>query len=168
MKRRVWLLGWLALFATAGVHAQDKLSVTMTCKGDTVHALDVGDRPEHVFAIWKEVCTYVQPARIGGEKLLDGYSIGFSEDTDADSTSTGHHVATTESGAKCFLVFHGNTPLNHLRRAGPTSGTWVYSGGTGTLEGIKGKGTYRVTRNDSGTLTVTLDGSYGLTVTKAK
>ena len=168
MKRRVWLFGWVALFATLGVNAQNKLSVTLTCKGDTVHALDVGDRPEHLFAVWKEACTYVQPARIGGEKILNGYSVGFSEDTATDSTTTGHHVATTESGARFFLVFHGTTPLNRLKRAGPTNGTWSYSGGTGKLEGIRGKGTYRVTRNDDGTLTVAIQGSYELVASKTK
>jgi hypothetical protein len=168
MKRRVWLFGWLALFATVGVNAQNKLSVTLTCKGEAVHALDVGDHPEHLLAVWKEACTYVQPARIGTEKLVDGYSVGFSEDTATDSTTSGHHVATTESGARLFLAFHGTTPLKHLKRAGPTNGTWSYSEGTGKLEGIRGKGTYRVTRNDDGTFTVVIKGTYELSVSKTK
>ncbi|HEV2228090.1 MAG TPA: hypothetical protein VGR86_03975 [Steroidobacteraceae bacterium] len=168
MKRHVWLIGWAALFATVGVNAQGKLSVTLTCKGETVHALEVGDRPEHVLAVWKEACTYVQPAEIGGEKLIDGYSVGFSEDTATDSATSGHHVATAEDGARFFLVFHGTTPLKHLKRAGPTNGTWFYSGGTGRLEGIKGKGTYKVTRNDDGTFTVVVEGRYELSGSKAK
>src|SRR5579864_2179512 len=167
MKRLGWLFGWVALFATVGVNAQEKLSLTMTCKGAAVHGLDVGDRPEHVFAIWREACTYVQPAWIGGERIKEGDSVGFSEETATESTSSGHHVATTESGARFFLTFHGTAPLKHLKRAGPTSGTWVFSGGTGKLEGISGKGTYKVTKND-GTLTVVIEGSYALSVSKTK
>ena len=168
MKRNVWLVGCVALFATVGANAQTKISFTATCKSDSQQNLEVGDRPGHILALWKVACTYVQPTEIGGEKVKDGYSVGLSEDTTTRSTDSGHHVATTDNGDKTFTAFHGTTPLKDGKRAGDTNGTWSYTGGTGKLKGIKGKGKYRVTRNDDGTVTVAGEGEYELPASKTK
>ena len=43
-----------------------------------------------------------------------------------------------------------------------SEGTWTYTGGTGKLKGIKGKGTFKGTPNPDGTMTYQVDGEYQL------
>lgn len=44
----------------------------------------------------------------------------------------------------------------------------MYTGGTGKLKGIKGKGTYTVTLNEDGSGVVDVEGEYTVTATAAK
>ena len=41
-------------------------------------------------------------------------------------------------------------------------GTWSFTGGTGKLKGIKGKGTYKGTGAPDGTVTYEVEGEYEL------
>lgn len=54
------------------------------------------------------------------------------------------HVTTMESGDKYFVSYQGIRTMKYgaLQTA---KGTWLYTGGTGKLKGIKGKGTYTCT-----------------------
>jgi hypothetical protein len=44
----------------------------------------------------------------------------------------------------------------------PSKGTWSYTGGTGKLKGITGKGTYTVTPNADGGGVVDVEGEYAI------
>ena len=170
MKATVLFVGCVALFAAVGAKAQTKIAITLTCKSDAdhSHSVEVGDRPGHVLSLWKAACTYAQPAEIGGEKVKEGYAVALSEDTETRGTDNGHNVATMENGDKAFQAFRGTTPRKDGKPAGDTTGVWSYTGGTGLLKGIKGKGTYKATQNKDGTATVVVEGSYELPAAKAK
>jgi len=47
-----------------------------------------------------------------------------------------------------------------------TEGTWSYTGGTGKLKGIKGKGTYKGKADSSGNMVVEVEGDYELPAAK--
>jgi len=73
-----------------------------------------------------------------------------------------------ENGDKFFVSFHDSAAVKDGKTAG-AKGTWMYTGGTGKLKGVKGKGTYTVTMNADGTSTVDVEGDYEVgTAVKAK
>jgi len=43
-----------------------------------------------------------------------------------------------------------------------TEGTWSYTGGTGKLKGIRGKGTYKGKTDSSGNMVAEIEGDYEL------
>jgi len=47
-----------------------------------------------------------------------------------------------------------------------TVGTWSFTGGTGKLKGLKGKGTYKGTGNADGSMTYEVEGDYELPAAK--
>ena len=167
MNKSMLVVGIVALLATFGANAQTKISSTAKCKSETSKSLDVGDRPGHKLGIFKSNCTYTEASEIAGQKLKEGHAVATTEDTSARSTDKGHYVATMEGGDKFFAVFQGTQPLKDGKAAGAETGTYIYTGGTGKLKGIKGKGTYRVTPNQDDTVTVVSEGEYTLTAGKA-
>ena len=72
-----------------------------------------------------------------------------------------------DNGDKFFVSFHGGSALKD-GKPGPQQGTWSFTGGTGKLKGLKGKGTYKGTINDDGTATVDVEGEYELPSAKMK
>jgi hypothetical protein len=136
-------------------------------KPEPTYKLDVGDRPEHVMELGKNTCTAVQPWEIGGDKYKEGYSVSISETTSTRNMVIGNHVAMYESGDKAFAVFHKTTALKNGKPAADEPGTWSFTGGTGKLKGLKGKGTYKVTENSDETVTVEVEGEYQLPTSKA-
>lgn len=169
MKRNaVALLGLLALFASVSVGAQTKMSGTLKCnKADPSYKLDAGDRPEHGYSLEKSACTWTQPADVGADKTKDGYSISVTETTATRGMLHGTHVTTMQSGDKTFVAFHDAYPMKD-GKPGDSTGHWSYTGGTGKLKGLKGKGTYKATPSDDGTVTVVVEGEYELPAPAAK
>jgi hypothetical protein len=47
-------------------------------------------------------------------------------------------------------------------KPGDGSGTWMYTGGTGKLKGLKGKGTYTIKFESDGSATAQVEGEYTL------
>ena len=71
-------------------------------------------------------------------------------------------MATLADGDKAFVQFQGTTTLKD--KAPITGqGTWSFTGGTGKLKGLKGKGTYKGKWNPDGTSTFEIEGEYQLT-----
>jgi hypothetical protein len=72
----------------------------------------------------------------------------------------GVHVTTMESGDKLFVAYQGTgTTKDGVLQNG--KGTWSYTGGSGKLKGIKGKGTYTCAVSGDGT-TCEIEGEYQL------
>jgi hypothetical protein len=159
--RRFFLAAAALCLCAATAAAQNKVSGTAQCgKPDTSQMVPVGDRPDHSVGVEQFKCTYPKPMEIGGDKTKDGVS---SETVDASGNTShahGFHVATMESGDKFFVRYQG-TGTSKDGAVVEVKGTWGFSGGTGKLKGIKGKGTYTCKPSGDG-LACEVEGEYEL------
>ena len=61
-----------------------------------------------------------------------------------------------------FFVSFRDSAAVKAGQPGEAKGTWSYTGGTGKLKGITGKGTYTATNNADGTSVVDVEGEYAI------
>lgn len=132
------------LFACAAVAgAQTKTTGTGKCgKPDSQQAVEVGDRANHSLVVVKQSCTWITPMEMAGLKSTT-YTLSVVSDASGDrSQDRGYVVIVMDNGDKAFVRFQG---ASASKGGAPQSdeGTWSYTGGTGKLKGIKGKGTYK-------------------------
>lgn len=155
----------LASAALAG--AQTKISGSAQCgKPEAQHMIEVGDNPGHLFGISKVKCTWTKPIELGGSKAKEGESTGFDDISGNSSKGHGIHVSTLASGDKFYVKYEGSATL---KDGAPQAaqGTWRFKGGTGSVKGIKGKGTYKGTAGADGSVTYDVEGEYELPAGKA-
>lgn len=135
----------VACLWSAGAGAQTSFATTVVCgddKSDVNHELPAGDRPDHKFGVQQFKCGYTKPMDIGGDKSKEGLVTGTFEDTGSKSHFRGMYVVTMESGDKIFAPYQGTATLKEGKSV-ESHGTFSYSGGTGKMKGIKGKGTFK-------------------------
>jgi len=153
----------LMLFALATLApAATKISGTVQCgKSDEQHALDVGDKPHHSFNISKGKCTWTKPMEIAGTQTKDDDGTNFEEVSGDKSTGHGYVVGTMANGDKVYVRTHGSATMKDGNlQAG--QGTWSFTGGSGKLKGIKGKGTYKGKGAADASATYEVEGEYQL------
>ena len=97
---------------------------------------------------------------IGGDKSKDGVSTATNEVSGNTFRSHGFHVATMESGDKYFVWYQGTGELKEGALQSQ-KGNWGFTGGSGKLKGIKGKGTYTCVPSGD-TVTCEIEGEYQL------
>jgi hypothetical protein len=127
----------------------------------------VGDRADHVISLSKDKCTWTR-GEIAGIKLKTDVDTIISEDISATtSRDRGYAVTLVANGDTIFVELEGVTTI---RDDVPISGhgTWSFTGGTGKLQGIKGKGTYDGKYNRDGTSTFAVQGEYQLAAAAAR
>lgn len=167
MKGQILFAGCFVLLMAANTSGQTKITGSLTCnKPEPVYSIEVGDRPGHTMVLEKVPCSYTKPMEINGDKAKDGASIVSIDLTSTRMVSTGTHVATMESGDQTFAAIRDTSTVKDGKPA-DTNGTWSYTGGTGKYRGLKGKGTYKASRNEDGTITVEVEGEYQLVAAKA-
>jgi len=144
---------------SSGTEGMMKLTATMDCpKFEPSNPMDVGDQPGHMLAVGKVKCTYSK-----GE--LAGVQVKSEEDTfvmdmmPTRGTENGYGVIDTASGDKAFVKWQGSTTMKDKMPAS-ASGTWSFTGGTGKLKGVKGKGSYKGTYKPDGSATFQITGDY--------
>lgn len=162
MKVRMILATLAAFSLAAAAGAQTKTSGTAQFgKPEPAHMVEVGDEPNHSMGLNKSTCTWSQPMEIAGLKTKDGFSVASSDTKGSKSTAHGVHVTTMDNGDKMYVRFQGSGTLKDgVMQA--DSGTWSYTGGTGKLKGIKGKGTYAGKPSADGGMTYEVKGDYTL------
>lgn len=157
------LLVFLAAIALAtAAAAQTKISGTLQCaKPDPMNKVDVGDWPNHALTIAKVQCSWTKPIEIAGSQNKDGVSVSTGEVNGNKATERGVHFDNFASGDKSFVRFQGSSVL---KDGAPQSaqGTWSFTGGTGKLKGLKGKGTYKGTPGADGSMNFDVEGEYQL------
>jgi hypothetical protein len=148
------------VLVAAGLSAQTKATGTATCKPDPGTPVAIPDQPNHSFAAGRAQCTWAK-FEIAGLQYKDGISTSLDEITGDTVSARGYHVATLSNGDTTVAKFQGSAKLKDGK---PVSGegTWSFTGGTGKLKGIKGKGTYKGTANADGTVTYQVDCEYSL------
>jgi hypothetical protein len=139
---RFFIVASALCFCAATGNAQTKVNGTVQCgKPDPIHLVPVGDRPDHSMGVEQFKCAWTKPMEIGGDKSKDGVNTETAEVNRNTSKARGIHVATMDSGDKFFVSYLGTAASKEGAVTG-VKGTWGFSGGTGKLKGIKGKGTY--------------------------
>lgn len=164
MRVRILGVACCAFLMAAAAGAQTKVSGTVTCaKGDVVGTQDVTDHPGHTMALQKTTCTWTKPMAIEGANTKDDVDVFFTETTSTQTSSRGTVVGTLDSGDKMFVSTHDSALIKD-GQPGEIQGTWVFTGGTGKIKGIKGKGTYKGTASADGTATFDVEGEYTMPV----
>ncbi|MFN0169647.1 MAG: hypothetical protein ACKV22_24760 [Bryobacteraceae bacterium] len=153
----------IALTFTTAVWAQTKISGTLQCgsKPDPTYTIPVGDLPRHTFHIAKGKCTWSRPMEIVELATKDQEGTVFVETTGNRQLVRSAAVGTMANGDKYFLSTQGGLTFKEGEQKG-SAGTWTFTGGTGRLKGLKGKGTYRWRPNPGGPATYETEGEYQL------
>ena len=152
----------VTLTLSTAAWAQTKISGTMQCdKPDPVYTLTVGDRPDHAFTISKSKCTWPKATEIAGTQATASEITSFAEIRGNRGSLRGANVMTMASGDKVFTSSLGSVTVKEgtIQSA---EGTWSYTGGTGKLKGLKGKGTYKSKVAPDGARTIEVEGEYQL------
>ena len=162
MKSKTIVLS-LLLTACAGVAmAQTKISGTGTCgKADAQHVVEVGDRAGHVLVLTQDSCTWTTPIEMAGLKSKTYKGAITSDSTGGHSQDRGYVVMTMDNGDKAYIRFQG-TGTSKEGGAHTGEGTWSYTGGTGKLKGLKGKGTFKSSGATADTTEDQVEGEYTL------
>jgi len=159
--RQILIAAVAVWLCAATANAQTKVSGTAQfAKPDPVHMLAVGDRPGHSLAVEQLKCTWTKPMEIAGEKSKDGISTETVDISGNTGHARGFHVSTMENGDKFFVWYQGTSTLKEGSATG-LKGSWGFSGGTGKLKGLKGKGTYQCSPSGDG-LACDIEGEYQL------
>jgi hypothetical protein len=163
MKTQILTIAGLALLLVPAAGAQTKVTGKQNCpKPDVAGTADAGDRPGHTMQLQKMTCTWTDPMEMAGMKSKDGTSVSFAEMSATRSSGTGTYTGNMENGDKFFVSFHDSAVVKNGIPVTPIHGTWSYTGGTGKLKGISGKGTYTVTPNADGSAVVEVEGDYAI------
>ena len=160
MSTRFVLLSLLGALVASGLSAQTKASGTATCKSDPLSPVALTDRPNHSFAVGRGQCTWTGFV-VAGLQYKDGLSTDLEEILGDTTSFHGYHVAKTTNGDTAACTYEGSAQSKDGKPMS-SAGTWTYTGGTGKLKGIKGKGTFKGTPNPDGTMTYQVDGEYQL------
>src|SRR5438093_626413 len=102
---------------------------------------------------------------MGGVKTKS-YIVTVTSDASATrAQDRGYAVVTMENGDKAYVQFQGSAMMKNGQPQS-SSGTWTYTGGTGKLNGLKGKGTYKGTPSPDGGGQDQIEGEYTLPAAK--
>lgn len=157
-------LGFVVLLAAfaGSVLAQTAISGTIKCpKSDDTHTVEVGDHAGHLLIVEKGSCTWSVPIEIAGLKSTGWTGADTVEVTSANGQARGYGVMAMENGDKAYVRYQG---IAASAKDGTFTGggTWSYTGGTGKLKGLKGKGTYKYSAAADGTSESQLEATYSL------
>ena len=144
MKKAVTVGLWVIAGASLAA-AQTKISGAGKCtaKPEVQQAVEVGDRAGHAMVLTKQACAWTTPLEMAGLKSKT-YTVAIASDQSAGkSQDRGYVVVTMENGDKAFVRIQGTSVSTKDGAPQSDDGTWSYTGGTGKLKGLTGKGTYK-------------------------
>ena len=161
MRSRSLALG-LTLLGAQVLAAQTKLSGAGTCaKPDVTHTIAIGDRPNHAFTISQTTCRWTKPFAIAGLRSKGGQGVQSDELSDSTSQFHGYYLDTMSAGDRAYYRYVGTSTL---KDGAPQSATWnwLFVGGTGRLQGLRGSGSCRGKTIANGVSAWECTGSYQL------
>jgi len=149
--------------------AQTKIAGKGKCnpKPDAQQAIEVGDRANHNLVIVKQSCVWTEPMEMAGLKTKSYYAVVSSDAMGDKGADRGYVIVTMENGDKAFVKFQGSS-MSKNGAPDTDEGTWSYTGGTGKLKGLKGKGTYKGKMVAADNFEDTIEGEYSLPAATAK
>lgn len=148
-------------FAAPQGDAENQITGTLQFGNpDVQQMVPVGDRPDHSLGVAQRKGTWTKVNDIGGDKSKEGTSTETDDVLGNRVRARGVHVTTMESGDKYFVAFQGNGTLKDGVLQSE-KGTWNFTGGTGKLAHITGKGTFTCAPSGDGTA-CNIEGTYQL------
>ncbi len=160
MRKPVLVLGFLCVSTTVAL-AQGKVANGWTCgKPAMAQSIEVGDQPNHAYAIDQIKCTSTK-GEIGGVKEKEGTGTEFAEVTGDKSSGHGIFVETMANGDTIHFTykFTGTLKNGQLQAA---SDKWQATSGTGKFKGIKASGTCTGTGAAEGSTNWECSGTYSI------
>jgi hypothetical protein len=125
----------LSAFATMAL-AQGKVDTKWHCtKAATEHKLDVGDAPDHAFAIAQGKCEAT--ASEGAIKEKSGQYTEFRDMWKASFKFNGNYNATADNGDMIHYTYDGTASTDITK---PVANKWKIVSATGKYKGAKGSG----------------------------
>lgn len=168
MTQKTLVVGFLLTACAGAALGQTKISGTGKCgKADPSNAMEVGDRPGHVLVVAKQTCTWTTPMEMAGLKSTTYFAAVTSDVTGGKSQDRGYVVMTMDNGDKAFVRFQG-AGASTAGGVHSGEGTWSYTGGTGKLKGLKGKGTFKSSGTSADVSEDQVEGEYSLPEPAAK
>jgi len=167
MQKELMVVCGLMAITAIPASGQTKFSGSQTCtKPDPNYTVAVDDRMNHVMSLTKDKCTWTKGELAGVQLKVDDDTI-WSDISGAAAVDRGYGVTQLANGDKAFVRFDGRTTLMN---DAPVSGrgTWTFTGGTGKLKGLKGKGTYTGKYASDGSATFDVEGDYQLPTAASK
>lgn len=139
--RKNWILGSLLLFVTSSAVAQTPMSAVGICApANPSYLIRVGDHPGHAYGLAQGTCTWSEPWEIAGLKNTQGVGTQLQEVTGNTTKIRGTFVDDMANGDKAFYSFEF-TLLTTAAVPQVKDHKWELLGGTGKLQGVKGRGT---------------------------
>ncbi|HEX4322537.1 MAG TPA: hypothetical protein VHZ52_16605 [Acidobacteriaceae bacterium] len=154
----------LVAFAGSAL-AQTQFSGTLKCgddKGGVEHTIEVGDHPGHQLMIGKSTCTYTTPIVIAGLKSITQTGASTTEINGPKGQEQVYAVVAMENGDKAYVHAQDTGVITEGGKVITYHGTFFFTGGTGKLKGLKGKGTYKGSGDPVGLTTSQIEGEYTL------
>jgi hypothetical protein len=141
MRTLLMLAGIISLAVAA--QAQTQINGTVTCPGQSAKSLilPVADKPGHLLGVSEDHCNWTKPFQLNGSSVKDDVQTSYNEIEGNSAKGYGYDVGNTAAGDKYFVRFEGPAKLQNGMMVS-SSGTWVFTGGTGKLAKLKGGGTY--------------------------
>jgi hypothetical protein len=157
----------VAFVSSAAAQTSMKLDGKVACaKPEQQHVVEVKDAEKHAMILGEAKCTWTSGA-LGGQQLKDEVDTFSSDATGNSSNDKGYGVGGVANGDKYYVHFKGTSTL---KDGAPVTAecTWKFTGGTGTLSGIKGKGTCKGTFQKDGAANWEIKGDYQLAASAGK
>ncbi len=98
---------------------------------------------------------------IAGTQTKEDDGTNFDEITGDHSTGRGYVVAALANGDKMYVRIQSSATMKEGKLVN-ARGTWSFTGGTGKVKGITGKGTYQGKAAADGTVNYDVTGEYQL------
>jgi hypothetical protein len=151
MRKVLFVSCCLLVFGSAAM-AQDKIDSKWHCKQTEEQKYDIGDQPDHVYAIAKGTCD----ASSSSVNEKSGAWTEMAERWKSSGASHGRFTSTTDSGDKIYYSYE--VTASFAKKTGENK--LKITGGTGKYKGIKGSETCSGTFGDDNTSDWTCAGTY--------
>lgn len=162
MSRKAFAVSLVAIALSGLSLAQTKISGTVKCgKPDQSQKIDIGDTPNHSYAISQGKCTWTKPMTIAGIQSGNDVVSSSVETTSTGATMHGYGLDTMSNGDK-FKVRLTSKDVVKDGNTTSSAGTFAFVSGTGKLKGLQGKGTFKGKPDADGSMVFDVEGEYTL------
>lgn len=162
------VLGLLFLPSATQAQKRGRISASSVCGGSEVHqTVVIDDDKQHSISLDKRPCTWKEPIEIVGTSSPTYMSYGVDDVQNNASHDQGYAVGTLTKGDKYFLHYNGTARMSDgvpVR----LEGTWEFTGGTGSLQRLNGRGTYQAQPSAAGEMVFRIEGEYQISESPPK
>lgn len=165
--RNIVIVSALFCLAPMASSAQVKVSGILECLSSSgTRATHIGDRRSHTYSVESLNCVWKSPLILEGIQAKEEERHLFLEATRNWSQQRGRSVGMMSNGDKYGIRWLENRTVSYWKSSA-AKGKWMFTGGTGSIRGIEGGGSYeRAAENQEGKLVFQVEGRYRLSKKK--